>query len=122
MREGKTEYAVESKVYLPKGGKGTLLLLSVDQKFTEKETNRLEDATIFRIAIEKANTFEDSKLDFSSKFLAFAKKASLVSICKKFNQMVHDDLCKLKVKSKYTGDSKRGLLKLVNIKCVGGFG
>lgn len=61
-------------------------------------------------------------MDFSSKFLAFAKKASVVNICKKFNQMVHDDLMQLKVKGKYVGDNKRGILKIINIRCIGQFG
>jgi hypothetical protein len=33
--------------------------------------------------------------------------------------MVHDDLLKLKIKSKYTGDFKKGILKLINIRCKG---
>ncbi len=59
---------------------------------------------------------------YSSKFLAFAKKASVVNICKKLNKMIHDDLLKFKVKSRSTGTIKKGILKIINMKCTGPFG
>lgn len=36
--------------------------------------------------------------------------------------MVHDDLMKLKVKSRYTGSTKKGILRILNIKSSGSFG
>jgi hypothetical protein len=36
--------------------------------------------------------------------------------------MVHDDLLRLKVKSRYTGNSRRRILSIVNVKCIGSFG
>ena len=33
--------------------------------------------------------------------------------------MVNDDLLKLKFKTKYIGDFKKGILKLINIRCKG---
>lgn len=46
----------------------------------------------------------------------------MVNICKRFNQMVHDNLLKLKVKSRFTGIIKKGILRLINVKCTGSFG
>lgn len=36
--------------------------------------------------------------------------------------MVHDDLLKMKVKSKYTGISRKGIIKILNMKAFGSFG
>ena len=36
--------------------------------------------------------------------------------------MVHDDLMKLKVKSRYTSNTKKGILRIMNIKSSGSFG
>ena len=36
--------------------------------------------------------------------------------------MVHDDLLKIKVKSRYTGTTKKGILRILNIKSSGSFG
>jgi hypothetical protein len=36
--------------------------------------------------------------------------------------MVHDDLMKLKVKSRYTGTTKKGILRIMNIKSSGSVG
>ena len=46
----------------------------------------------------------------------------MVNICKRFNQMAHDNLLKLKVKSRFTGIIKKGVLRLINVKCTGSFG
>jgi hypothetical protein len=36
--------------------------------------------------------------------------------------MVHDDLLKVKVKSKYTGIDRKGIVKILNMKAFGPFG
>ena len=61
-------------------------------------------------------------MQFSHSFMVYAKKVALVNLCKKFNQMVHDNLFKIKVKTKYIGNVPSGLLKIINIKTTGTFG
>lgn len=97
-------------------------LLNLDQPFDEKVTGSVQDSLIFKINIDQPNKIDEANVDFSSKFLAFAKKASVVNICKRFSQMVHDNLLKLKVKSRFTGIIKKGILRLINAKCTGSFG
>ena len=94
-------------------------MIDMDQQFTDKPSQTINDSIILKLTIENINKIEDSKVDYSSKFLSYAKKASVVNVCKKFNQMVHDDLLKLKFKTKYIGDFKKGILKLINIRCKG---
>lgn len=72
--------------------------------------------------IENLKSFEEGKVELNPQFLTFAKKNSVVNICKKFNQMVHDSLCALKIKTKMSGTVKKGVLKIINIKCTGPFG
>ena len=88
---------------MKEGGKGTFILLSLDHCFSEQEDSDIGRSTICKISIEKYTDFEDLNIEFNHAFLAFAKKNSVVNICKKFNQMVHDSLCVMKVKNLMSG-------------------
>jgi hypothetical protein len=122
LKEKKTEYVVDTRMMLRKGGKGEFLLLSLDHCFADNEPVRLENTTILKVAIEKHKDFEEARVEFSNKFLAYAKKHSVVNICKKFNQMVHDSLCLLNVKAQLSGQAEQGQLRVLNAKCEGPFG
>ena len=88
----------------------------------DNEPPSVKNTTIFKINIEKYKDFEEARIEFHHSFLAYAKKHSVVNICKKFNQMVHDSLCMFKIKSSISGELKKGYIKIVNMKCTGVFG
>jgi len=48
---------VDAKSMLERGGRGKLYLVSLDIKFTEEKTNSIEDYAIFKIEINKPNSF-----------------------------------------------------------------
>lgn len=107
---------------LPEGGKGTLYLMCLDYCFSDNEAPSFDNSIIFKIEINDLKDFNEGRIEFNNKFLSFAKKNSVVKICKKFNQMVHDSLCSLKTKYQMSGNIKKGSLKIINIKCLGSFG
>ena len=45
---------------------------------------------ILKATVERGCEFGAITLDYDRKFLSYGKKASVVNICKKFNQMVSD--------------------------------
>jgi hypothetical protein len=57
IKEDKTEYIIDTKSIISKGGKGALYLINLDQSFTEIQSNKFENSIIFKINLNKPNNF-----------------------------------------------------------------
>ena len=62
LKTDKAEYQIETQINLKEGGKGALILLSLDHSFSEQENSDIGRSTIFKASIEKYSDFEDLKI------------------------------------------------------------
>lgn len=80
--------------------------------FAEK-MRTLDNYCILKIIYDKSN-LNEGVVDYTKHFLSFAKKVSLVSKCKKFNQMVQDCTLNIVAKCKKVGSFHSGTLNIIN--------